>query len=64
MTAKAPRRRRCDSCGELVRFAYAIERDGIRSRVCDADLVRGDKVFHGYGPDDFTVHTYQTGNAR
>ena len=54
------RRRRCEVCGELVTFIYVIERDGLRQRVCNDDLRRGDKVFHGYGKNDFTVYRYQT----
>jgi hypothetical protein len=56
------RRRRCDHCRSLVSLVYAIERDGFGSRVCQDCLQRGDKVFHGYGKEDFTVWTYQTGN--
>ncbi len=58
----AKRRQRCDKCKRLVGFLYAIEREGYRQRVCQDDLQRGDKVFHGYGRNDFTVWHYQTGN--
>lgn len=61
MTRKAPRRRRCDACGQLVTFVCYIQRDGFGMRVCEADLRRGDKVFHGRGKNDYTTHTYQTG---
>lgn len=54
------RRRRCEACQQLVSFIYVIERDGLRQRVCQDDLRRGDKVFHGYGPKDYTVWTYQS----
>jgi len=60
----AQRRRRCDrgpEGGHLHSgFTYVVEREGVRFRVCQSHLRRGDKVFHGYGRNDYTVWTYQT----
>lgn len=58
------RRRRCEACAALVAFIYTIERGGLLMRVCQDDLIRGDKVYHGRGRNDYTVWTYQTGRGR
>jgi hypothetical protein len=54
------KRRRCECCKGLVNFVAYIERDGFGMRVCEPCLQRGDKIFHGRGPRDFTTHSYQT----
>ena len=58
------RRRRCDCCRLLVGFVAYVHREGFGMTVCEACLQRGDRIFHGRGPRDYTVHTFQTSPCR
>jgi hypothetical protein len=61
------RRRRCACCGQLVGFVAYIQRPGFGEwamRVCEPCLQRGDRIFYGRGPRDYTVHTFQTSPCR